>query len=163
MPVLCSPALTEKAVNLGWIWPRISDKQSARNTVVGGFWACVFIVVVETGIASYALAEHQKVFGYYDGWILVDGVLFAIIAWRLWKNSRTWAVIGVLLMALENIDKIQHAAGTFNVISVILFLAILNAARGTFALHKYTAQEASLKIATQAIAVTSDISQAPPL
>jgi hypothetical protein len=139
-------------VSLGWIWPRITDNTSARNAVVGGFWACIFISVVDTVMGVYALAAHRKVFGYYDAWVLVDGALFAMVAWRLWKNARAWAVIGVLLMALEIGDKIQNAASTFNVITILLFLAILNAARGTFALHQYKAAEASLKIVAQDIA-----------
>jgi len=119
-----------------WIWPELRDEPTARSIILRGFWACIFIVVADVAIAFYALSESRKVAGHYDGWVLVDAALFAIIAWRMWKNSRMWSVIGVMLMVLEIIDKLQHAESTFNVITVLLFLAILHAARGTFALHK---------------------------
>lgn len=131
-------------MNLGWIWPRISDRASARNAIKGGFWACIFIVVVETAIGTYAIVTGQKFGGYYDARVLVDGALFAIIAWRLWRNSRAWAVIGLILMGLEIVDKIQNAASTFGVVTIFLFLAVLNATRGTFALRRYSEPEAPL-------------------
>jgi len=130
-------------VNLGWIWPRISDKPSARKAVEGGVWACIFIVAVEAAIGAYSIVTHQEFGGHYDARVLVDGALFAIIGWRLWRNSRTWAVIGLILMVLEIVDKLQNAVSTFGVITVFLFLAILNATRGTFALGRYSDQESA--------------------
>src|SRR5271156_1096763 len=107
----------EKGVNLGWIWPRISDKASARKAVKDGFWACILIVALEAAIGAYAIVTHQEFGGYYDARVLVDGALFAIIAWRLWNNSRTWAVIGLILMGFEIVDKVQNKPGTFGVIT----------------------------------------------
>ncbi len=121
---------------LKWIWPPLPDEPSARSAIKGGFWACIFIVVVNTAIGAYAFEENRKVDGYYDAWVLVDAALFAIIAWRLWKNSRTWSVIGLILWAMELVDKLRNATATFGVITILIFLAILNAARGTFVLHK---------------------------
>ncbi len=131
-------------MNLRWIWPRISDKASARKAVKDGFWACIFIVVVNAAIGAYAVVTHEEFGEYYDARVLGDGALFAIIAWRLWKNSRTWAVIGLILMGFEIVDKVQNKPGTFGVITVLLFLALVNATRGTFALHTYSEQEAPL-------------------
>jgi hypothetical protein len=130
-------------MNLGWIWPRITDKASAGNAIAGGF-CCMFIVVANAGMGIYALAAHQKVGGYYGAGVFVDAILFAVIGWRLRKNSRTWAVIGLALMGVEIIDKLQNAASTFGVITALLFLSLLNATRGTFAFHKYNEQEAAL-------------------
>ncbi len=130
-------------MNLGWIWPRISDKPSARKAVEGGVWACIFIVAVEAAIGAYSIVTHQEFGGHYDARVLVDGALFAIIGWRLWRNSRTWAVIGLVLMVLEIVDKLQNAVSTFGVITVFLFLAILDATRGTFALGRYSDQESA--------------------
>jgi hypothetical protein len=139
-------------MSLSWSWLRITNKASARRAIKGGFWACVFIAVVDTAFATYSLSTRQKMAGYYDAWVFVDGALFAIIAWRLWKNSRTWAVIGVLLEGFEIVDKLQHAVSTFSVVTVLLFLAIINAARGTYALHSYVEQEAVLLKAGQGTA-----------
>jgi hypothetical protein len=129
-------------MNLRVIWPRISDGESARRAIKDGFWAAIIVVFFDVVIAAWALAARQKFAGYYDAWILVDGVLFAIVAWRMWRNSRIWSVIGLLLMALEIEDKLRNAASTFGVVTVFLFLAFLNAARGAFAFHKYSIHEA---------------------
>ena len=128
-------------MSLGWIWPRISDKATARNAIKGGFWAAIFIVVVDVAIGMYSLMSHEKFDGHYDAWVLVDGALFGVIAWRMWKNSRPWAVVGLVLMGLEIVDKLQNATSTFGVITVLLLLAFINAVRGTFAFHKYSAAE----------------------
>lgn len=132
-------------MNIRWIWPQISDKVSARGAVKDGCWAALFIVFFDVVVAVYSLSTSQKLAGHYDAWILVDAGLFGIVAWRLWRNSRAWAVVGLLLMGLEIEDKLQNAKSTFGIITVILFLAFINAARGAFAFHKYSAQEASLR------------------
>lgn len=106
-----------------------------------GFWVCIFITLDNTAIGVYSLTTGERVGGYYDAWALVDGGFFAFISWGLWRNSRVWASIGLALWAAEIIDKLKNAESTFGVIAVLLFLAILNATRGTFAFHKYSIQE----------------------
>ena len=86
-----------------------------------------FIVICDTAIAVYAGSTHQNFAGVYDAWILVDAILFAVIAWRLWRKSRAWAVVGLAFMVLENVDKLKSAPSTFGVITIILSLAIVNA------------------------------------
>jgi hypothetical protein len=128
-----------KIKHLWWIWPPISDEISARNAVKNGFWACVLIAALNAVFGVYALASHSSVAG-YDAGVLVDGALFALVAWRLWRNSRTWAVIGLVLMALNIVDKLRNARGTFSVVTIVLILAIVSATRGVFALHRYRIQ-----------------------
>lgn len=137
-------------MNLRVIWPRISDKESARTAIKDGVWAALVIVFFDVVIAVYTLTVRQKFAGHYDAWILVDGFLFAVIAWRMWRNSRAWSVIALVLMALEIEDKLRSASSTFGVVTVLLFLAFLNAVRGTFAFHRHTAREAGLAITANA-------------
>ncbi len=99
-------------------------------------------------IAIYTLRSHEKFGGYYDAWILAYGALFGVIAWRMWKNSRTWAVIGLVLVGLELVDKVQKAASTFGVITILLLVAFINAVRGAFAFHKYSADSGPLDAAS---------------
>ena len=134
-------------MDLGWVWPQLIDKRAARKAIEGGVVAAAFIVVIDIAIGIYSLTAHAKVGGYYDAWVMVDGALFAIIGWRIWKNSRIWSVIGVLLMGLEIADKLQNATKTFGVITALLLLAFINAARGAFAFYKYNAQETVLSTA----------------
>lgn len=118
-----------------WIW-RMPDKASARTAVKIGSGLCILIAADIAAFGVYALVTHRTFEG-YDAWMLVDAVLFAIVAWRLWKNSRIWAVIGLILEGLEIVDKLRGHMNTFSVITILLFLGILNATRGTFVLHKY--------------------------
>ena len=131
-------------MNLGWAWPEISDKASARKAVKEGFWGAIFVVACDVAIAIYTLSVGAKFAGHYDAWVLVDAALFAIIAWRIWRNSRAWAVVGLILMLLEIEDKLRNASSTFGLVTVLLLLAFVNAVRGAFAFHKYSLVEASL-------------------
>jgi hypothetical protein len=125
-----------------WIW-RMPDRASARTAVKVGSLVCILIAADIAGFGVYALATHRTFEG-YDAWVLVDAALFSIIAWRLWNNSRVWAVVGLILEGLEIVDKLQKHISTFGVITVLLFFAILNATRGTFVLHKLSrAQQGS--------------------
>lgn len=132
-------------MNLGFAWPQISDKLSARKAIVGGFWAAIFIIGVDLLVATYALITREKFGGYYDAWILVDAALFGVIAWRLWKNSRSWAVLALLLTIAELWDKLRNARSTFGVITIALLLCFINATRGAFAFHKYSVEEDASK------------------
>ncbi len=116
------------------------DRASARTAVKIGSVLCILIAADIAAFGVYALIKHRAYEG-YDAWVLVDAVLFAIIAWRLWNNSRIWAVIGLLLEGVEIVDKLREHANTFGVITVLLFLGILNATRGTFVLHRYDQQK----------------------
>jgi len=117
-----------------WIWPDVSDKTSARKAVEQGVLACGIIAALDAGIAIYANLNHQRFAG-YGASIWIDGVLFALIGWGLWKNSRIASALGLLLMAIEIADKLLHHPKTFNFVTIFLLLAILNSVRGAFALH----------------------------
>jgi hypothetical protein len=76
-----------------------------------------------------------------------------IVAWRLWKNSRAWALLGLTVVGAEFAGA-QISLGRPNmfVISpVVLFLLMLNATRGAFVFHKYSAQEQLVTMAGQNI------------
>ena len=68
----------------------------------------------------------------------MDAVLFVVIAWRINKMSRTWAVLGFLIYFLEVAFNIAtNKAGAIGVLTVIFVLAYIGAIRGTFAFHRY--------------------------
>ncbi len=118
-----------------WIWPDVSNKPSARKAVQEGVAACAFIAAVDAGVALYVNLSHQR-FASYGPSVLIDGAVFALISLFLWRNSRIAAVAAIALMTLEIADKLMHHANTFNLVTMVLFLAILNSVRGAFALHR---------------------------
>jgi len=131
-------------MGLPLIWPRISDKTSARRAVKAGFWMCALLAVLYTVMGTYLLVSRRP-FRDYDpslGWVFYEfGALSGLVAWRLWKNSRVWAVIGLVLVALGYHDKLRSVPGA--VIPVFFLLVLFNTARGTFAFHKYDGQQVS--------------------
>jgi hypothetical protein len=64
---------------------------------------------------------------------LVDAVLFAVIAWRIWKMSRAWALIGLLLFVVEKVYWVYVRGPKGIVMSVIILLGFITSVRGTFA------------------------------
>lgn len=126
-----------------WIWPNVSYKAVARKAVQEGVAACGFIAVVDLGVAAYAMTSHQTFRG-YGAPVLVDGIVFALIGFWLWRNSRIASVLAVSVMLLEVADKLLHHAATFNIVTLILLLAIVNSVRGAFALHRNDTPESTL-------------------
>jgi hypothetical protein len=56
--------------------------------------------------------------------------------------------MGLILEGLEIVDKLREHINTFSVITILLFLGILNAARGTFVLHKYDGRDFAISPST---------------
>lgn len=122
-------------MHFNWVWPDVSDKVSARKAVKEGVAACAFIAAIDAAIAIYANVLGRTVGG-YGASVLIDGAVFALLALFLLKNSRIAAVVALALMTLEIADKVVHHASTFNLVTMVLFLAILNSVRGAFAFHR---------------------------
>ncbi len=99
---------------LQWAWPSISDKESARGAIVYGFGWYIFSVVVTAIIAASSLAAGHEIAG-YDGWSLIDAALLALIACRLWKNSRAWAVTGLVYESINVLYKLNEHQSKFGI------------------------------------------------
>lgn len=151
----CGFVLPEKADSAFSRFWRIPDKKSARRAVKAGFWAYIYIFATDLVIGILSIVTHHKVGG-FDAWILVDGCCFAFIAWRLWKNSPAWAVIGVIFLGFEIVVKLQHPFNAGSVIILLLFLLALNSARGAFIFDKMQCQEARPTRATGATPAPSE-------
>lgn len=120
-----------------WHWPEISDQATAAEAAKSGFWAAICVAVVTAVFATIALVTQKEVAS-IDPWAYLDAVFFAIIAWRIKKYSRVFAVIGILLFIIEKaiLAQTQGAAGL--PLAVIFLLMFINGARGVFAYHKYS-------------------------
>jgi len=85
--------------------------------------------------AILSLVYHKPVFG-LSGWALVDASLFVVVAWRITKMSRAWAVLGLLIYLVE-VGFGLATNGAVGILSVIFVLTYIGAIRGTFAFHRY--------------------------
>src|SRR5262245_28845717 len=121
------------------IWPKIGDIEAAKQVAKSGFWAAAIVAVVTAIFATIALVTQKEV-ATIDAWAYVDAVLFALIAWRVKKFSRVFAVAGIVLDVLEEILLAQQLGGTGVVMAIILLLMFIHGARGVFAYHRFVAK-----------------------
>jgi hypothetical protein len=126
-----------------WYWSKIDNVADAIEASNLGFWAAVFVAVVTTIFATVTLVLKKDIAG-INPLAYIDAVLFAIIAWRIRRRSRAFAVIGLCLFVLE---KVVQFSTQPQLVSFALFMAVvitllfINGVRGTFAFHKLSAKE----------------------
>lgn len=121
-------------------WPDVADVQSAEKASRAGYWAAVFVASVTALVASVALYLHRSVLG-IDGFGFVDAVIFAGIAFGIYRMSRVVAVLGLIFYLVERLYAIanaSNASASANVMTVILTLQFVHGIRGTFAYHQLT-------------------------
>lgn len=125
---------------LQWVWPLISDKESARGAIVYGLGWYIFSAVITAIIGFSSLAAGHDIAG-YDSWSFVDAALLALIAWRLSKNSRAWAVTGLVYESINVLHKLSEHETKVGIMPILIYLAAVSSVRGAFAFHKYNAHE----------------------
>ncbi len=99
-----------------------------------------------TGLAATLSIIYHKPFLGIDGGALVDAALFALVSWRIYKMSRPWAIVGLLLYLAEVAWRIAKHVGSsdagfsagFTPVALVFVLAFVNAVRGTFAFHRFS-------------------------
>jgi len=122
---------------MAWYWPTIEDDSSAEQATKAAVGVSGFIAAVTALAAILSIVYHKPIFG-LDGWGLVDAVIFALIAWRISKMSRAWAVVGLLMYLLEVGYKLAtNPTGALGVLTIVFILMYTGAIRGTFAHHRY--------------------------
>ena len=88
--------------------PTLQDSQTAKNAAYAAVGAncgvCAF-----SGTAFLSLIYAEPIFG-LTPWSLADAGLFAVIAWKTYKMSRLWAVIGLVTYLGEVAYKIATHA-----------------------------------------------------
>lgn len=119
---------------LQWIWPSIVDIATAQKAAKQGAWAAVFVAAVTTVFST--IGQLNNNFMGFDAWSYLDAVLFAIIAFGIFKYSRTAAILGLLLYLLERaVMWAEH--GARNPFMAFLFIMLfISSIRGTFEYHK---------------------------
>jgi hypothetical protein len=128
---------------MAWYWQTIEDESSAEHATKAAVGVSGFIAAVTALFAILSIVYHKPIFG-LDGWGLVDALIFALIAWRISKVSRAWAVVGLLIYLLEVGYKLAtNPSGALGVLTIIFILTYINAIRGTFAYHRYRNAENS--------------------
>src|SRR6202044_2986565 len=87
-------------LTMAWYWPQINDSKTAQDAALGGVAASLLIAAITSVAATLSIAYHKPILG-LDGWSLLDAVIFAVAGWRIYRMSRIWAVVGLLMYSLE--------------------------------------------------------------
>jgi len=124
-------------MNNQW-WPSVTYREGAKDAARLGAGAAAFVAGVTALLAVLAIFGIQILPG-FSPTSLVDAGLFAIVAWRTYRMSRAWAVVGVLLFVAERAYAFYDRAMTAMsgiIVGLLLLLAFLNGVRGTFAYRR---------------------------
>ena len=125
-----------------WLWPYITDTETAQKASQQGYWACIFCA------AATILLVAINYFGTnllnFTPWALLDAFLFIIIGWGIFKMNRFAAVAGLALYIIERISMwAEHGPKNF-VMAIIITLMFINSVRGVFAYNKYLKKDSSM-------------------
>ena len=135
-------------------WPNIEDQQGAKKAAHEGAGAAVFVMAVTLLFSVLAMFSVQILPGpKFSAWSLGDAGLFAIAAWRIYKMSRAWAVVGLLLFLYERVYAfyVRPTATAGIIVGLIVLLAFVNGVRGTFAHHRLSKVHATAVEVKQAV------------
>jgi hypothetical protein len=114
--------------------PEINSRESAiqvtRQGVLAAVFTCVTTVIV--GVLS--------ILG-FTPYSLVDAIIIAVVAWRIYRLSFSWSVIGLVIFIIEKVAQLFSSTTAHpNIIGWIVALALVmcyvNSIRATWFLRK---------------------------
>lgn len=128
------------------LWPNVDTLENAKKAAHEAAGVAIFIAAVNAIVAVLILFEVKLLNG--DWWaFLISGVLAACIAWRMWKLSRAWAIVGLVWWLSEiaftvysGLRDSKYPQGAH--MKIILLVGFIHGVRGTFAYHRLS-REAS--------------------
>jgi hypothetical protein len=131
-------------MNSQW-WPSVTYREGARDAARLGAGAAAFVAGVTALFGVLAIFGIEILPG-FSRISLLDSGLFAIVAWRTYKMSRAWAVVGLVMFVAGRVIAFYHSdvtaiSGLF--VGLLLLLAFWNGVRGTFAYHRLSTQPAA--------------------
>jgi hypothetical protein len=105
-------------------WPDVDTIPGADEAIRLGYWAAFLVAILGT-IVTLLGASARGLAG------LVDAALFAICGLGIWRKWRSAAVVAFLLLAANLVLSVPR--GGIGVLTIFIFVGLLNALRGTFA------------------------------
>jgi len=119
-------------------WATITDTKTATDAAMQGVGASVFVAAVTGLAATLSIVLKHSVLG-IDGLGLVDAGLFGVVAWRTYRMSRPWAVVGLLLYVVELAIRIKNGFAPIAslVVAFVIISAFSNGVRGVFGFHRF--------------------------
>lgn len=123
-----------------WYWPRIENLDDAIEASKSGFIVSLIFACVTAAFATQALYSKDSYLGVDAAWAYIGCAIFLIVAWRIKKYSRVFAVLGTLLYVVEKIILFQSQGAKFTRIffTIMFLLMFITGIRGVFAYHKFS-------------------------
>ena len=121
-----------------WYWPKITNIADAAKASDQGFWAAVLVAGITTVIATITVFSGREIAA-INPYAYIDAALFALIAWRIRRRSRAFAVVGLVLFLFEKIHQFSvepQIASVGAIMAIFFVLLFINGIRGTFAFHR---------------------------
>ena len=129
---------TKDTTRDSWYWPTIVNIADAEGASNQGFWAAVFVAGITTVIATITVFTKSNIAG-IDPSAYIDAALFALIAWRIKRRSKAFAIAGLCLFVFEKAYQfyVQPQVASLGSVMAILFLLLfISGVRGNFAFHR---------------------------
>lgn len=105
-------------------WPQVDSLAGAEEAINLGYWAA-FLAAVLGAVTSLIPAFGVGLSG------LFDATLYAVCGVGIWRKWRSAAVMGLLLCVANIVFSLARGGGV-GVLTVFIFVGLLNAVRGTF-------------------------------
>jgi hypothetical protein len=127
-----------------WFWPKLAGLKEAEQAAHEGAGVCFVIAVFTAIVAGTSLWLDKPVLG-MDAWAFADAIIFAIAGWRVWRLSRIWAVLALVIFVMETVYAVEVTsgpvppAGAF--IRMVFTLVLISSVRGTFAYYAFKKKE----------------------
>ncbi|WP_293373833.1 hypothetical protein [Nevskia sp.] len=125
-----------------WVWPSTKTMPEAVKAARLGAGAALVIALVTAAIGAWTWYSGTSLAG-LDPWVLVDAVVFAVLALGMRFNSRSAAWLALPLYLFAQISIIYNTGKFANpVMTILLTTFLISGVRGTMAVHRLRALEA---------------------
>lgn len=93
------------------LWPRIDSPEKARQLMQYGAIAAAFYATTTACVSYLAVCFQRPLLG-FDAWGMAEALVFAVVAWRVYRSSATWALTGFLLFSASKVYSVGIAGST---------------------------------------------------
>ncbi|SDG75400.1 hypothetical protein [Dyella sp. 333MFSha] len=123
-----------------WYWPTFGNRADAQQAMKGAAIASWFVAFVNLALGLFLLFSGPGAHALgLTGAAVIDGAVFALVGWRIWRYSMIAAFAGLGLFTLEKVYQFatQPKAVAGLIMAIIIWMAFLNGVRGAFALRDF--------------------------
>ncbi len=124
--------------------PTIDDVESAKKAARQGGWYAMVIGIVTATITTFAVTGVTNLFG-LDAYSYVDAVIFLLLAFFIFRMSRTAAIIALGLYVGEQVLQLLDTGGKSGGAGIVLGFFFVNSVRGTLAYHRFVKEAIAAK------------------